>query len=70
MGLWPWTKQKKVQATGLLLVRAKFDAAQTTPDSRKHWASADGLLADAAGSPEVRRPLSRTAAVRYTLRRG
>ena len=57
MGLWPWTKRKKVQATGLLLVRAKFDAAQTTPDNRKHWANADHLSADAAASPDVRRML-------------
>ena len=61
MGLWPWTKRKKVQATGLLLVRAKFDAAQTTPDNRKHWANADHLSADAAASPEVRRTLRNRA---------
>ena len=55
MGLWPWTKRKKVEAVGqLMLVRAKFDAAQTTPDNRKHWANADYLSADAAGNPEVR----------------
>jgi hypothetical protein len=65
MGLWPWTKRKKVEAVGqpsghgtpavpgLMLVRAKFDAAQTTPDNRKHWANADYLSADAAGNPEV-----------------
>jgi capsid protein len=61
MGLWPWTKRKKVQAAGLLLVRAKFDAAQTTPDNRKHWANADHLSADAAASPEVRRTLRNRA---------
>jgi len=33
---------------------AKFDAAQTTPDNRKHWANADALSADAAASPSVR----------------
>ena len=61
MGLWPWTKRKKVQATGLLLVRAKFDAAQTTPDNRKHWANADHLSADAAATPDVRRTLRNRA---------
>jgi len=62
MGLWPWTKRKKVKAAGqLLLVRAKFDAAQTTPDNRKHWANADHLSADAAASPEVRRTLRNRA---------
>ena len=38
MGLWPWTKRKQVRASGqLLLVRAKFDAAQTTPDAPHQW---------------------------------
>jgi lambda family phage portal protein len=62
MGLWPWSKRKKVRAAGqLMLVRARFDAAQTTPDNRKHWASADHLSADAAASPEVRRALRNRA---------
>ena len=62
MGLWPWSKRKKVQAAGqLMLVRARFDAAQTTPDNRKHWANADHLSADAAASPEVRRILRNRA---------
>jgi len=62
MGLWPWSRRKKVRAAGqLMLVRARFDAAQTTPDNRKHWASADHLSADAAASPEVRRTLRNRA---------
>jgi lambda family phage portal protein len=62
MGLWPWTKRKKVEAVGqLMLVRARFDAAQTTPDNRKHWSNADPLSADAAASPEVRRTLRNRA---------
>jgi capsid protein len=62
MRLWPWTKRKTVQAAGqLLLVRAKFDAAQTTPDNRKHWSNADALAADAAANPEVRRTLRNRA---------
>lgn len=36
------------------MIRAKFDAAQTTPENRRHWANADRLSADAASSPEVR----------------
>jgi len=62
MGLWPWTKRKKVQGVGRpLLVQAKFDAAQSTPENRNHWANADGLSADAAASPEVRRLLRNRA---------
>ncbi len=62
MGLWPWTKRKKVEAVGqLMLVRARFDAAQSTPDNRRHWANADALAADAAASPEVRRTLRNRA---------
>ncbi len=41
----------------LLVVRGKYDAAQTTPDNRKHWANADHLSANAAASPDVRRIL-------------
>jgi hypothetical protein len=44
-----------------MLVRARFDAAQTTPDNRRHWANADALAADAAASPEVRRTLRNRA---------
>jgi len=45
----------------MMLVRGRFDAAQTTPDNRRHWAGADGLSADAAASPEVRRTLRNRA---------
>ena len=38
-------------------IRARYDAAQTTEANRKHWANADGLSADAAASPEIRRIL-------------
>ena len=38
-------------------VRAKYDAAQTTDENRKHWANADALSANAANSPEVRAKL-------------
>ena len=44
-----------------IIVRARYDAAQTTHDNRKHWALADGLSADAAASPAVRRTLRNRA---------
>jgi lambda family phage portal protein len=43
------------------LIRAGFDSAVTNDANRKHWASADGLSADAAASPEVRRVLRNRA---------
>lgn len=43
------------------IVRAKYDAAATNPDNHRHWASADGLSANAANSPEVRRVLRNRA---------
>lgn len=41
----------------LLVVRGKYDAAQTTHENRRHWANADHLSADASASAEVRRVL-------------
>jgi lambda family phage portal protein len=38
-------------------LRARYDAAQTTEDNRKHWAAADSLSATAANSQSVRRTL-------------
>lgn len=38
-------------------LQARFDAAQTTTDNRRHWANADHLSAEAAASPEIRRVL-------------
>jgi len=43
------------------IVRGRFDAAQTTPENRKHWAAADGHSADAEASPEVRKALRERA---------
>lgn len=42
-------------------LRARYDAAVTTDNNRRHWAFADGLSADAANSPEVRRTLRNRA---------
>jgi lambda family phage portal protein len=47
------------------LVRARYDAAQTTPDNTRHWRQADNLSADSANSPEVRRTLR--ARARYEI---
>ncbi len=38
-------------------MRARYDAAQTTDDNRKHWAWADAMSAEAAMDPMVRRIL-------------
>ncbi len=32
-----------------------YDAVQTTPENRRHWANADHMSANAANSPHVRR---------------
>jgi hypothetical protein len=42
-------------------LRARYDAAVTNSDNYRHWANADGLSADAAASPEVRRILRNRA---------
>lgn len=38
-------------------LRAKYDAAQTTVENRRHWANADHLSANAAANPAVRHTL-------------
>jgi lambda family phage portal protein len=38
-------------------LQARYDAAQTTPENRRHWAQADHLSADAAMGADVRRVL-------------
>jgi len=40
-----------------LRVRGRYDAAVTTDENRRHWASADSLSANAANSPQVRQTL-------------
>ncbi len=39
------------------VLHARYDAAQTTPENRRHWANADHLSANSAASAEVRRTL-------------
>ena len=46
-------------------IKARFDAAQTTHDNRRHWAAAEALSADAEASPEVRKVLRNRA--RYEI---
>ncbi len=43
------------------VIRGRYDAAATTTDNFRHWANADGLSADAANSPAVRRILRNRA---------
>jgi capsid protein len=45
----------------LRMLHARYDAAATNPDNRRHWANADGLSANAANSAEVRRILRNRA---------
>ena len=42
-------------------IRARYDAAITNDENRRHWANADGLSADAVASPDVRRLLRNRA---------
>jgi lambda family phage portal protein len=42
-------------------LRARYDAAVTNDDNRRHWANADGMSANAANSAEVRRVLRNRA---------
>ncbi|HID77546.1 MAG TPA: phage portal protein [Planctomycetaceae bacterium] len=46
-------------------LRARYDAAVTNNENRRHWANADHLSANAAMSPEVRRTLR--ARARYEV---
>lgn len=43
------------------VVRAKYDSALTSDNNRRHWANADGLSANAANNPGVRRVLRNRA---------
>ena len=69
--MWPFRRKRKpreslpaVLRTGSrlpLVMRARYDAAQTTADSARHWAMADALSADSAMSADVRRKLRQNA---------
>ncbi len=49
------------RARAVRVVRARYDAASTSDDNRRHWANADGLSANAANGAEVRRILRNRA---------
>ncbi len=53
--------QDKSSGQGAVVVRAKYDAAQTSVENVRHWAMADGLSADSANSPDVRKKLRERA---------
>ncbi len=50
-----------VQPHAVRVVRGRYDAATITDENRRHWANADGLSANAANSPGVRRRLRNNA---------
>ncbi|HOI56966.1 MAG TPA: phage portal protein [Phycisphaerae bacterium] len=69
--MWPFRRKRKTRESlpavlraGSrlpLVMRARYDAAQTTADSARHWAMADALSADSAMSADVRRKLRQNA---------
>jgi len=62
--MWPFPKARRESSPRLAvgrILRARYDAATTTADNARHWAHADGLSADAAASPDVRRTLRNRA---------
>lgn len=48
-------------AETLRLIRARYDAAVTNDENRRHWANADNQSANAANNPQVRRLLRNRA---------
>ena len=52
--------QRRLMAASCGL-RGRYDAATTNDDNRRHWAAADGLSANAANNPQVRRVLRNRA---------
>jgi len=62
--MWPFSRNRKASLRKQSLpavVRAKYDAAQTTAENVRHWAMADGLSADSANSADARRKLRQRA---------
>ncbi len=65
--MWPFERKQKTRQTisgageatagRPTVIRARFDAAQTTADNARHWAMADSLSADGAASADVRKKL-------------
>lgn len=61
MGFFSWLSK----IFGAAQVRANHDAAQTTPENRRHWQNADALSADASASAVVRKTIRERA--RYEI---
>ena len=59
--MWPFRKNRKARRSLPAVVRARYDAAQTTAENARHWAMADALSADGAASADVRRKLRERA---------
>jgi len=59
--MWPFRKTRKARRSLPAVVRARYDAAQTTAENARHWAMADALSADGAASADVRRKLRQRA---------
>ncbi|MBX7106485.1 MAG: phage portal protein [Gemmataceae bacterium] len=55
------SNRRSVRSTPMRIVRARYDAAVTNDDNRRHWAAADGMSANSANSAEVRRILRNRA---------
>jgi len=58
---WPFRRRRKARRSLPVVLRARYDAAQTTTENARHWAMADGLSPDAAQTPDVRRTLRNRA---------
>ena len=59
--MWPFGSKRKTRRPRSLVLRGRYDAAVTNAENARHWANADGLSADAAASPSVRRTLRNRA---------
>jgi len=59
--MWPFGRSRKARRSLPTVIRARYDAAQTTTENARHWAMADSLSADGATSPDVRRKLRERA---------
>ena len=59
--MWPFRKRRKAPGSLPSVIRARFDAAQTTAENARHWAMADAMSADEAASADVRKKLRERA---------
>ena len=60
--MWPFrNKSKTILSLPRRILRARYDAAQTTAENARHWAMADGLSADSAMTADVRQTLRNRA---------